>query len=58
MNQMVIAMSDISWIFDGIGTAIVTGLVCLSLKNVDSQNASKNVYKLLIPQRSILRQSD
>ena len=31
---------------------------CLSLKNVDSQTASKNVYKLLIPQRSILRQSD
>ena len=28
MNQMVIA-SDISWIFDGIGTAIVTGLVGL-----------------------------
>lgn len=24
---MIIAMSDISWIFDGIGTAIVTGLV-------------------------------
>ena len=31
MNQMVIAMSDISWIFDGIGTAIVTGLVGLLL---------------------------
>ena len=29
---------------------------CLSLKNVDSQNASKNVYKLLIPQRSIFVQ--
>lgn len=33
-------------------------LKCLSLKNVDSQTASKNVYKLLIPPRSILRQSD
>ena len=31
MNQMVIAMSDISWIFDGIGTALVTGLVGLLL---------------------------
>ena len=35
-----------------------TAIHYLSLKNVDSQNASKNVYKLLIPQRSILRQSD
>ena len=24
-------MNDISWIFDGIGTAIVTGLLCLLL---------------------------
>ena len=31
MNQMIIAMSNISWIFDGIGTAIVTGLVGLLL---------------------------
>ena len=33
-------------------------VMCLSLKNVDSQTASNNVYKLLIPSRSVLRQSD
>lgn len=31
MIQIVISMSNISWIFDGIGTAIVSGLVGLLL---------------------------
>ena len=31
MIQIVIAMSNISWIFDGIGTAIISGIVGLLL---------------------------
>ena len=59
MNQMVIAMSDISWIFDGI--AIVTGLVGLLLggtvgykigvkktKIRQSQRAGKNSSQIQI----------
>ena len=61
MNQMIIVMNDISWIFDGIGTAIVTGLLCLLLggtvgykiwvkktKIRQSQRAGKNSSQIQI----------
>ena len=62
-EQMMAVFSDSTstkrgYYVDKVRFLVVSSTKCLSLKNVDSQNASKNVYKLLIPQRSILRQSD
>lgn len=61
MIQIVMAMNDISWIFDGIGTAIISGLVGLLLggtvgykigvkktKIRQSQRAGKNSSQIQI----------
>ena len=52
MIQIVMAMNDISWIFDGIGTAIISGLVGLLLGGTVGHKSGVRKTKIRQSQRA------